>query len=102
MQDGWLVGYGLGCGAYGAGRAPCTAHAKLSADGKLLIQSASSDMGPGTATVMVKIASDIIAIPVENISFELGSSALPNAPGEYGSITTSSVGSAVYDSCRLR
>jgi len=99
MQDGWLVGYGLGCGAYGAGRAPCTAHAKLSADGKLLIQSASSDMGPGTATVMVKIASEIIDIPVENISFELGSSALPNAPGEYGSITTSSVGSAVYDAC---
>ena len=99
MQDGWLVGYGLGCGAYGAGRAPCTAHAKLGADGKLLIQSASSDMGPGTATVMVKIASEIIDIPVENISFELGSSALPNAPGEYGSITTSSVGSAVYDVC---
>lgn len=98
-QDGWLVGYGLGCGAYGAGRAPCTAHAKLSADGKLVIQSASSDMGPGTATVMVKIASEIIDIPVENISFELGSSALPNAPGEYGSITTSSVGSAVYDVC---
>jgi len=98
-EDGWLVGYGVGCGAYGAGRAGCTAHAKLSADGKLVIQSASSDMGPGTATVMVKIASEIIDIPVENISFELGSSKLPNAPGEYGSITTSSVGSAVYDAC---
>jgi len=99
MEDGWLVGYGLGCGAYGAGRAPCTVHARLSKDGKLLLQTASSDMGPGTATVMVKIAMDIINIPVENISFELGSSALPNAPGEYGSITTSSVGSAVYDAC---
>ena len=99
MQDGWLVGYGLGCGAYGAGRANCTARARLSSDGTLVIQSASSDMGPGTATVMVKIASDIIEIPVKNISFELGNSALPNAPGEYGSITTSSVGSAVYDTC---
>ncbi len=99
MQDGWMVGYGLGCGAYGAGRAPCTVHAKLGANGMLLLQSASADMGPGTATVMVKIASEIIDIPVENISFELGSSALPNAPGEYGSITTSSVGSAVYDAC---
>lgn len=98
-ESGWLVGYGVGCGAYGAGRASCTAHAKLTSDGKLIIQSASSDMGPGTATVMVKIASEIIDIPVENISFELGSSALPNAPGEYGSITTSSVGSAVYDTC---
>ncbi len=98
-EDGWLVGYGLASGAYGAGRAGCTAHAKFSVDGSLLIQSATSDMGPGTATVMVKIASDIIDIPVENIKFELGSSALPAAPGEYGSITTSSVGSAVFDTC---
>ena len=99
LKDGWLTGYGLACGVYGAGRAPCTVHAKLSSDGKLLLQSASSDMGPGTATVMVKIASDLTGIPAENISFELGSSALPNAPGEYGSMTTSSVGSAVYDAC---
>jgi len=99
MKDGWMIGYGVACGAYGAGRANCTVKARLSVDGKLLLQSASSDMGPGTATVMVRIASGIIGIPVENIGFELGSSALPNAPGEYGSITTSSVGSAVYDAC---
>jgi xanthine dehydrogenase YagR molybdenum-binding subunit len=99
QQEGWLVGYGVGSGAYGAGRADCAARARLSADGILLIQSSTSDMGPGTATVMVKIASDVINIPVEKIRFELGSSALPAAPGEYGSITTSSVGSAVYDTC---
>lgn len=99
MQDGWLTGYGVACGAYGAGRAGCTVKARMSDNGVLLIQTATSDMGPGTATVMVKIASGIIDIPVENIKFELGSSALPPAPGEYGSMTTSSVGSAVYESC---
>ena len=99
MKDGWLVGYGVSNGVYGAGRAPCAAKARLTADGILLIQSSTSDMGPGTATVMVKIASDIINIPVENIKFELGNSSLPAAPGEYGSMTTSSVGSAVYEVC---
>jgi xanthine dehydrogenase YagR molybdenum-binding subunit len=101
MDNGWFIGYGVASGAYGAGRANCTARARLSADGTLLIQSASSDMGPGTATVMVQIASTVIDIPVEKIMFELGSSALPSAPGEYGSITTSSVGSAVYDTCTI-
>lgn len=101
MQDGWLTGYGVASGAYGAGRANCTAKARLSANGTLLIQSSTSDMGPGTATVMVQIASSVISIPVEHIQFELGSSALPAAPGEYGSITTSSVGSAVYDTCTV-
>ncbi len=98
-KDGWLVGYGLSTGAYWAGRAPSTAKAKLSTDGTLLIQTATSDMGPGTATMMTKIASEIINIPVENIRVELGSSALPHAAGEYGSMTTSSVGSSVYDAC---
>jgi xanthine dehydrogenase YagR molybdenum-binding subunit len=99
MLDGWLVGYGVASGAYGAGRAGCTVKARIDSNGVLSIQTATSDMGPGTATVMVKIASGIIDIPVENIKFELGSSALPNAPGEYGSMTTSSVGSAVYEGC---
>jgi xanthine dehydrogenase YagR molybdenum-binding subunit len=98
-KNGWLVGYGLSTGAYWAGRAPSTAKAKLSTDGILLIQTATSDMGPGTATMMTKIASEIINIPVENIRVELGSSALPHAAGEYGSMTTSSVGSSVYDAC---
>jgi xanthine dehydrogenase YagR molybdenum-binding subunit len=99
VQNGWLVGYGLSTGAYWAGRAPSTAKARLSPDGILLIQTATSDMGPGTATVMTKIASEIINIPFENIRVELGSSALPPAAGEYGSMTTSSVGSSVYDVC---
>jgi xanthine dehydrogenase YagR molybdenum-binding subunit len=98
-KDGWLIGYGLATGAYGAGRAPSTARARLSADGVLLIQTATSDMGPGTATMMTMIASEVINIPVENIRVELGSSALPYASGEYGSMTTSSVGSSVYDVC---
>jgi len=98
-KDGWLIGYGLATGAYGAGRAPSTAKARLNADGVLLIQTATSDMGPGTATMMTMIASQVINIPVENIKVELGSSALPYASGEYGSMTTSSVGSSVYDVC---
>jgi len=98
-KDGWLIGYGLATGAYGAGRAPSTAKARLSADGVLLIQTATSDMGPGTATMMTMIASEVINIPVENIKVELGSSALPYASGEHGSMTTSSVGSSVYDVC---
>jgi xanthine dehydrogenase YagR molybdenum-binding subunit len=99
IKDGWLVGYGVGSGAYGAGRANCTVHAKMNDDGAVLLQTATSDMGPGTATVMTKIAADVLEIPSEKIKFELGSSLLPNAPGEYGSMTTSSVGSAVFDSC---
>jgi xanthine dehydrogenase YagR molybdenum-binding subunit len=95
----WLVGYGIGCGAFGAYRSPAQAKIKLRPDGTVNIQSATSDIGPGTATAMVLIASDTLDIPAEKITFELGNSAFPMAPTQGGSATVSSVGSAVHDVC---
>jgi xanthine dehydrogenase YagR molybdenum-binding subunit len=48
---------------------------------------------------MVKIASDVSGIPIGKIRFELGKSNLPPSPGQGGSVTVASVGSAVYDVC---
>jgi xanthine dehydrogenase YagR molybdenum-binding subunit len=99
-KDGeWLVGYGIGCGAFGAYRSPTQAKIKLLADGTVNIQSATSDIGPGTATSMVLIAADMLNIPAAQITFELGNSAFPMAPTQGGSATVSSVGSAVHDAC---
>jgi xanthine dehydrogenase YagR molybdenum-binding subunit len=95
----WLVGYGIGCGAFGAYRGNAMAKIKLTADGRINIQSATSDIGPGTGTSMVLIAADTLGMPADKITFELGSSAFPNAPTQGGSATVSSVGSAVHDVC---
>jgi xanthine dehydrogenase YagR molybdenum-binding subunit len=100
QQEGeWLVGYGIGCGAFGAYRGRALARIKIMADGTVNIQSATSDIGPGTGTAMTLIASDILGIPANKISFELGNSAFPTAPTQGGSSTVSSVGSAVHDAC---
>jgi xanthine dehydrogenase YagR molybdenum-binding subunit len=99
-RDGdWLVGYGIGCGAFGAYRSRTLAKVKLLADGTVNIQSATSDIGPGTATSMVLIAADILGLPADKITFELGNSSFPMAPTQGGSATVSSVGSAVHDGC---
>ena len=100
MHDGdWLVGMGMCTGIYGARRSPTSAKAILKSDGSLTIQSATADVGPGTATIMTQIAADNSGVPVEKISFELGDSSYPPAVGQFGSMTTTSVGSAVYDVC---
>src|SRR5207237_4978977 len=52
-----------------------------------------------TATIMSQIAADATGIPVEKITFELGDSHFPPAIGQFGSLTTTSVGSAVNDVC---
>ena len=92
----WLMGQGMSMGIYKAERTKASARAQLFADGRLLVQSATADAGPGTATIMCQIAADASGVPVENIRFELGDSALPPAPGQFGSHTAASVGAAVH------
>jgi len=98
-EHGWYVGYGMGGGMFGAYRDKATIKATMKADGTLLLQSAVSDIGPGTGTAMVLIAAEQMSMPAEKIRFELGDSSLPNAPTQGGSATTASVGSAVYKAC---
>ncbi len=100
VQKGdWYVGRGMAVGSWAAWRAPATALARLDSEGNLLLQSATSDMGPGTVTTMVKIASEVTGIVPSKIKFELGKSNLPPSPGQGGSVTVASVGSAVYEAC---
>jgi xanthine dehydrogenase YagR molybdenum-binding subunit len=100
LRDGeWLVGYGMGCGAFGAHRSATTVRVRLSAEGTVVLSSATSDIGPGTGTAMVVIAANTLGLPAEKISFELGESKFPTAPTQGGSQTVSSVGSAVHDVC---
>ncbi len=98
-EGDWLVGQGMAMGIYKAVRAKASARARLSPDGTLLVQSATADAGPGTATVMTQIAADASGVAPENIRFELGDAAFPEAPGQFGSHTVASVGAAVHDAC---
>jgi xanthine dehydrogenase YagR molybdenum-binding subunit len=98
-KDGWLVGYGVSGGVFGADREPATVKATMMADGTLILQTAVSDIGPGTGTAMVAIASETMGIPAEKIRFDLGDSSYPDAPQQGGSTIASSVGSAVYLAC---
>jgi xanthine dehydrogenase YagR molybdenum-binding subunit len=100
MKDGeWLAGFGMSTGVFGAHRGESTCRAQLNADGSLLLQSATSDIGPGTSTAMVQIAHEVTGLPVNKIRFELGNAAFPPSGSQGGSATVSSVGSAVFDVC---
>ncbi|MEO8109136.1 MAG: xanthine dehydrogenase family protein molybdopterin-binding subunit [Ginsengibacter sp.] len=98
MKEGeWQVGYGMGSGIFHSGRGAAKVGVKFSDDGSLILQSGVTDMGPGTTTSMTKLASETFGIPANKIKFEIGDSDLPPGPGQYGSQTTSALGSAVSD-----
>ena len=97
MRDGrLLVGWGTATGVWGAFQMPATARVSLRADGTAHITSATSDIGPGTYTVITLIAAEYLGIKPEQITFELGDTRFPRAPSQGGSWTTASVGSAVH------
>ena len=99
-ENGILIGYGMATATYPMVRMRAVAKARILADGTAVIQSAASDMGPGTYTTMTIIASEALGIPPERIRFELGDSSLPFAPPHGGSMTVASVGSAVQAACQ--
>lgn len=97
MRDGrLLVGWGTATGVWGAFQRPASARIVLRADGTASVTSATSDIGPGTYTVMTMIAAEYLGVKPEQVKFELGDTKFPRAPSQGGSQTTSSVGSAIY------
>ncbi len=96
MRDGrLLVGWGMATGIWGAMQMPASARITYRADGTAQVASATSDIGPGTYTVMTMIAAEFLGLRLEQVKFELGDTRQPKAPSQGGSWTTSSVGSAV-------
>lgn len=98
-EDGMLVGYGMGTGVFGAGRGPASVRGILKSDGTLTLQTAVSDMGPGTATAMTSIASGLMGLPDDKIEFELGNTDFPTGPTQGGSGTSAAIGTAVTSVC---
>jgi xanthine dehydrogenase YagR molybdenum-binding subunit len=97
MKEGeWLVGYGVANGIFSAWRGESKIGATLLADGTLILRTGVTDMGPGTATAMTKLASERLGIPAEKIKFELGDSRYPPGIFQGGSGTTSTLGTTVH------
>ncbi|MCD5994791.1 xanthine dehydrogenase family protein molybdopterin-binding subunit [Pseudomonas sp. CDFA 602] len=101
MREGrQLVGWGMAGGVWEAMQMKASAKARLDADGKLVVSSATTDIGTGTYTVMTQIAAESSGVDIADVTFLLGDSSLPTAPLQGGSFTVSSVGTAVQQACQ--
>jgi xanthine dehydrogenase YagR molybdenum-binding subunit len=97
MRDGdLLVGWGMATALYPGNRRPASAKARLTPDGRALVQVCTQDLGTGSYTIFTQVAADALGLPVERVTFELGDSDFPDAPGSGGSNSAASVSEAVY------
>ena len=100
MQEGHeLIGWGVATGMWDAFMQKAEASAKLSADGKLEVSTAASDIGTGTWTILTQIGADALGLPLDHVKSRIGESTLPASPVEGGSWTAASNGSAVQAAC---
>lgn len=102
IRDGrWLIGYGMATASYPGYRGAASVRVRLNADGTVLVQSATQDIGTGTYTVMAQTASEFLGIPVEKIKVEIGDSTLPPAGTSGGSQSLASIAPAIEAACKL-
>ncbi|MGV3599797.1 MAG: xanthine dehydrogenase family protein molybdopterin-binding subunit [Dyadobacter fermentans] len=90
-----LVGYGMATGAWDAYQFPARTEAVITKEGKLVVNSAVTDIGTGTLTVMTQIAADEMGIPLEDVTFRYGDSKKPFSMFQGGSSMTASTGVAI-------
>ena len=73
MRDaGDLVGWGMATGVWEALQMPITVRIALSANGHAEVACATSDIGTGSYTIMAQVAADMLGLPLQNISINLG------------------------------
>jgi xanthine dehydrogenase YagR molybdenum-binding subunit len=98
MRDGDLIlGYGVACASWGAGRGPSQCTVALLPDGTARVGSATQDIGTGTYTVIAQVVADKTGIPVDKVEVILGDSSLPPGPMSGGSTATASVMPSIID-----
>src|SRR5262249_4879155 len=98
LREGrWQIGYGAATPTRGSRQLPSSARATIRPDGRALVQAGTQDIGTGTYTVMTQIAGDALALPIGDIRFELGDTALPETPPSVGSFTAASTRPPVHN-----
>lgn len=96
MRDGEeLIGWGMATGVWEALQMPLAVRIALSANGHAEVACATSDIGAGTYTIMAQVAADMLGLPMESITINLGDSRLPQSPVEGGSWIAASVANGI-------
>jgi xanthine dehydrogenase YagR molybdenum-binding subunit len=95
----WLIGYGMSAAIRTNYMVKSQARAILAPEGRLTVQTAMTDIGTGAYTILTQIAAEAMGLPLDQVTMEMGDTALPPAPGSGGSWGAGSAGSGVYYAC---
>ncbi|PZX16516.1 xanthine dehydrogenase YagR molybdenum-binding subunit [Palleronia aestuarii] len=92
----WFVGMGVASAARTNILMESRARVTLNPDGTALVETDMTDIGTGTYAILGQIAAEMLGLPTEKVTVELGDTNLPGASGSGGSWGAASAGSSVF------
>lgn len=101
LRDGNdLVGLGMATATMFTAIRPSAARVTIRADGSVLIEAGTQEIGTGVYTIMPQVAAEVLGCDPGQVAITLGDTLLPEATLTGGSGTTLSVGGAVRSAAR--
>jgi xanthine dehydrogenase YagR molybdenum-binding subunit len=98
MRDGTsLIGYGMAGVSFDWYQMPCQVRISVRRDGTAHVSSAATDLGTGTYTVATQLSAELLGLGNDQVSVEIGDTALPVAAQSGGSGLAPSLSAAIMD-----
>ena len=98
MREGrMLTGYGMASAIHPTAQLIAKAGLTLEADGKVLVETSTSEVGTGTATAQAQATAERIGVAFDRVRFVEGNTRLPDATTPGGSSTSVTLGAAIHD-----
>ena len=98
-EGDWLIGIGMAAALRGNFTVNAQARVTLGADGRATVACDMTDIGTGTYTILAQVAGEMLGLPLDRVTIELGDTDLPPSAGSGGSFGAGSAGSAVVLAC---
>ncbi len=95
----WLIGMGVASAARANLMMETSAKVAIHRDGTVTVSSAMTDIGTGSYTILTQVAAELLGVPMDKITMELGDTNDVPAAGSGGSWGAASSGSAIYLAC---
>lgn len=91
-----LLGWGMAVATMDTFRFPSSARVRAEADGRVVVEAGTQEIGTGLPGVLTLIAAEVLGVPAESVEVRHGDTTLPEAGITAGSSATMGLGSAVH------
>ena len=98
-QGQWMIGVGMASAFRNNMVMKSGARVKLDPKGIITVETDMTDIGTGTYTIVAQTAAEMMGVPLENVTVQLGDSSFPASSGSGGQWGANSSTAGVYAAC---